>query len=233
MNVFQAAKQVKCSDAARFLGLKEGHKRFLCPFHDDHDPSMLCHDDSPRFYCFACNAKGDAVDLWAKVKGLPPREAADELCRAFGLSHQQESAQERAARKHKEDVALLPRAVYQDWHRVMVDVLQEEINAATRMMALYDDPEGWVVRHALERAVRLNDESVRLQALLPEELEEEIQGRRSGKIPSVGLPPVDAEMLLDILADRLRHTGIRLTSQECAGLHRILGIPGASAEGSE
>ena len=44
---------------------------------------------------------------------------------------------------------------------------------------------------------------------------------------------MDAEMLLDILADRLRHTGIRLTSQECAGLHRILGIPGASAERSE
>lgn len=86
MNLFQTAKQISCADAAQRLGLKGSGRKWCCPFHDDHNPSMHCFEDSRRFYCFSCNAKGDAADLWAKVTGTNLREAAEQLCTAFGLT---------------------------------------------------------------------------------------------------------------------------------------------------
>lgn len=224
MSIFQTAKQIASDDAARRLGLKENRGRWLCPFHDDHTPSMACYKENGRFYCFACHAKGDAVDLWAKVRGVPLKDAAEELCRSYGLNYHRESPQETARRMRQQDLAQLPMAVMQDWRRVMVDLLQEWLNADSRIIGMYDNPEGWAVRQMLSHMAKLNDESLRLQALLPEELPEEIALQRRGEAPDVGLPKVDAEMLLDILMDRLRATGMRLTSEECDQVHRKLGI---------
>lgn len=89
MNLFQTAKQISCADAAKRLGLKGSGRKWCCPFHDDHNPSMHCFEDSRRFYCFSCNARGDAADLWAKVTGTNLREAAEQLCTAFGMTWDQ------------------------------------------------------------------------------------------------------------------------------------------------
>jgi len=35
--------------------------KILCPFHDDHNPSMILYEN--RFECFACGAKGDSADF--------------------------------------------------------------------------------------------------------------------------------------------------------------------------
>ena len=39
----------------------EGHK-ILCPFHDDHDPSLQIYPDG-HFHCFVCQAHGDVDEL--------------------------------------------------------------------------------------------------------------------------------------------------------------------------
>jgi DNA primase len=44
-------------------------KKTVCPFHDDHDPSLHLFPDG-RFHCFVCRASGDAVDLYAHVKNI-------------------------------------------------------------------------------------------------------------------------------------------------------------------
>ena len=38
------------------------------------------------YYCFACGANGDAIDLTAKLFDLNPRQAAEKLITASGLT---------------------------------------------------------------------------------------------------------------------------------------------------
>jgi len=42
-----------------------GHGRdwWICPFHDDHNPSLCVIPDSDRWKCFGCGATGDAVEF--------------------------------------------------------------------------------------------------------------------------------------------------------------------------
>lgn len=44
----------------------------LCPFHDDHNPSLAIYPDSQRFHCFAagCGASGDVIHWLALRQGL-------------------------------------------------------------------------------------------------------------------------------------------------------------------
>lgn len=37
------------------------------------------------YHCFACRSHGNALDLWAAVRGLPLHEAALDLCRVTNL----------------------------------------------------------------------------------------------------------------------------------------------------
>lgn len=225
MNVFQAAKQVSAADAARKLGLKENHGRFLCPFHDDHQPSMACYKDTGRFYCFTCHAKGDATDLWARVTGRAPKAAAQELCAAFGLHHTPQSSADIARKKRMDDVALLPQAVYQDWQRRMIDVLEMEVEACTALMQRWPDPEGWLWSYALDRAARLQDELSAIRAIDPKDLKDEVAMRRAAPARSSDRPALDDALLRAILDDLLRRTQVRLDQQEQATVCRMLSIP--------
>lgn len=47
----------------------------LCPFHDDHDPSLSVDQDRGLFHCFGCGESGDIFDLVMKLKGMDFREA--------------------------------------------------------------------------------------------------------------------------------------------------------------
>lgn len=224
MNVFQTAKQVSCSEVARRLGLKERRNRWCCPFHDDEHPSMACYENTRRFYCFGCNTGGDAVDLWAKVRGTSLKEAAEQVCRDFGLMYDTESRQEVGKRKRTEEVALLPQAVWQDWRRCMLSILEEEINACTRLMETYHDPEGWIWDYALERAVRLQDEFSRLEAVEAKDLAAEVAHWRESKKVRTDVPKADGQLMERILSDRLRSAKTRLGPEERDYVFRTLGI---------
>ena len=73
------------ADAAKMYGLsvqRNGMAR--CPFHNDTHPSMKLYDD--HFYCFACGARGDVIDLTAKLLGLNFKETVHRLAVDFGIS---------------------------------------------------------------------------------------------------------------------------------------------------
>ncbi len=53
--------------------------RYLCPFHDDRDPSFDVDLDKGSYYCWACGAHGNLVDLYGKLRGLEWTEAWNEL----------------------------------------------------------------------------------------------------------------------------------------------------------
>ena len=73
------------ADAARQYGMTvQRNGMALCPFHNDTHPSMKLYDD--HFYCFACGAHGDVIDLTAKLLGLNFKEAVHRIAVDFGIS---------------------------------------------------------------------------------------------------------------------------------------------------
>lgn len=224
MSIFHIAKQISPADAARRLGLTESHGRFSCPFHDDHHPSMACYADTRRFYCFTCHARGDATDLWAKVRGLTPRAAAEELCAEFAVPCSREDRAEQERKQRIDAVAMLPQAVWQDWHRGQIALLEGQIDAAVALMQSFPDPEGWLWQFALDRVTLLQDELNRIKGIEPRLLAAEVAERRAEPQAYAGQIGITEELLRRILADRLRHTGMRLDPKEADYVYRTLQI---------
>jgi DNA primase len=48
----------------------------LCPFHDDHQPSLRVTPSKGLFHCMACGAAGNAIQFVAKKENLTVKEAA-------------------------------------------------------------------------------------------------------------------------------------------------------------
>ena len=86
MNRIETIKAaVSPADAADRYGLTVSRNGMtLCPFHDDHHPSLRLYDD--HFYCFACAAHGDVIDLTAKLLGISVPEAIRRLEEDFGIN---------------------------------------------------------------------------------------------------------------------------------------------------
>jgi DNA primase catalytic core len=51
----------------------------LCPWHDDHNPSLSVDETKGLFHCFGCDAKGDIIELVRKMEGVSFREAIKKL----------------------------------------------------------------------------------------------------------------------------------------------------------
>lgn len=82
-------KEIPITEAVgRFLPLtKKGANTFaVCPFHDDHHPSMSVHDGLGIYHCFTCGAKGDLINFVQNYKNLDFKEALAEICELFSLS---------------------------------------------------------------------------------------------------------------------------------------------------
>jgi len=84
MNLYETIKAaVTTRQAAESFGLTvDKHGMTLCPFHDDHHPSLKL---DKRYYCFACGKSGDVIDFTAKFFGISVHSAAIKLARDFGI----------------------------------------------------------------------------------------------------------------------------------------------------
>jgi DNA primase len=51
----------------------------LCPWHDDHNPSLSVDDTKGLYHCFGCDAKGDIIELVRKMENVSFREAMKKL----------------------------------------------------------------------------------------------------------------------------------------------------------
>ena len=100
MNRIETIKAaVSPADAAERYGLTVSRNgMMLCPFHDDHHPSLRLYND--HFYCFACAAHGDVIDLTAKLLGVSGHEAIRCLEEDFGIDAHDSPSPTRPARPH-------------------------------------------------------------------------------------------------------------------------------------
>ena len=55
----------------QFLELRQSGKLLwaVCPFHNDHSPSMSIDEDTGIFRCWSCGAHGDILDFYQRLKG--------------------------------------------------------------------------------------------------------------------------------------------------------------------
>lgn len=83
-DIFKLVKaNITTRQAAEYYGLNvQRNGMTLCPFHNDHTPSLKV---DTRFYCFGCQAKGDVIDFVSKLFGLSSIQAAQKIVADFGL----------------------------------------------------------------------------------------------------------------------------------------------------
>lgn len=84
MNFFESVKQsVTTKQAAEAYGLEvDKHGMAICPFHEDHHPSLKL---DRRYYCFGCHATGDVIDFTARLFSISQKSAALKLAQDFGI----------------------------------------------------------------------------------------------------------------------------------------------------
>ena len=80
-------KEIKSAVTARAAAERYGlsvdrNGMALCPFHDDHNPSLKV---SRGFHCFACGAQGDVITFTAMLLGISAGAAAQKLVADFGI----------------------------------------------------------------------------------------------------------------------------------------------------
>ena len=85
MTMYETIKAaVPMKQAAEHYGLKVSRNGMACcPFHNDRHPSLKLNED--YFFCFGCGAKGDVIDLVARLFNLTSLQATQKLAADFGL----------------------------------------------------------------------------------------------------------------------------------------------------
>ena len=88
MSLYQTVKSaITVRQVGEMYGMEpDRHGMVCCPFHSDNHPSMMLNES--YYYCFACGANGDAIDLTAKLFDLNPRQAAEKLINDFAFAKQ-------------------------------------------------------------------------------------------------------------------------------------------------
>ena len=100
MTIYESIKAaISVKQAAEHYGLKVSRSGMACClFHHDRHPSLKLNED--YFFCFGCGAKGDVIDLVARLFGLSSYEAVQKLAADFGIGTEPGRAVE-ASRKPK------------------------------------------------------------------------------------------------------------------------------------
>lgn len=92
-SIEELLRAIPPSKVAEALGIavvrRGANLRCLCPFHDDHDPSMVLYENwdgrPPHHHCFVCGADGDIFDMVRHVRRTSFAESAEWLRSTFGL----------------------------------------------------------------------------------------------------------------------------------------------------
>ena len=79
----------------------------VCPFHDDHKPSMAVNQDKQFYYCFVCQASGNSINFLRDYENLDFTDAVETLASSLGL----EIPYEKTEFQDENDYSILDEAV--------------------------------------------------------------------------------------------------------------------------
>ncbi len=120
MSYYPALKQrLTCREVAPRYGLKVNASGMaLCPFHDEHSPSLK---PSRGFHCFGCGAQGDVITFVSRLFGIPPGEAAQKLSADFGISVDDYPRGPPAARTEMETWVSYAKEILHSYYDLLID----------------------------------------------------------------------------------------------------------------
>ena len=81
----------------------------LCPFHDERTPSFSVNAEDKLFYCFGCQAKGDAIGFVEQAEGLDFPEAVEMLGDRYGVKLERENDDPQAEERRRRRARCAPR----------------------------------------------------------------------------------------------------------------------------
>jgi DNA primase len=117
-------KQIKAASdivdvVAGYLPVHSAGKIYkcLCPFHDDHKPSLNLDRGYQNYRCWACGAKGDVFDFVAKYEKVDFKEAMAILARRAGIRMDADSPQD----THKVRLFEVMRWAQAQYQRALLD----------------------------------------------------------------------------------------------------------------
>lgn len=61
------------------------HKKIVCPFHSDHDPSLSWYEQGNTFKCLACNETMDIYRYYTEFEGIDFVEAKQKIANIIGI----------------------------------------------------------------------------------------------------------------------------------------------------
>jgi DNA primase len=79
----------------------------LCPFHDERTPSFSVNGEEKLYYCFGCEAKGDAITFVRDTEALDFPEAVELLAERHGVELRREREDPRAEERRRRRERLL------------------------------------------------------------------------------------------------------------------------------
>ncbi len=79
----------------------------LCPFHDERTPSFSVNGEEKLYYCFGCEAKGDAITFVRDTEALDFPEAVEMLAERHGVELKREREDPRAEERRRRRERLL------------------------------------------------------------------------------------------------------------------------------
>ncbi|MBM3717353.1 MAG: DNA primase [Actinobacteria bacterium] len=87
----------------------------LCPFHGERTPSFNVNDETGRYMCFGCGAKGDVFNFIQQIEHLDFVGAVERLASRAGIELRYTSGGDQGERKRRKELhALVEKAV--DWY---------------------------------------------------------------------------------------------------------------------
>ena len=91
------AKVRAATDIAALIGEHTSLKRVgrrlvgLCPFHSEKSPSFSVNPEEGLYYCFGCQASGDAISFLRRIEGCDFVEAVERLAARAGITVRNDS----------------------------------------------------------------------------------------------------------------------------------------------
>jgi DNA primase len=94
LSLVSPSGDLRRAGAGRYIG--------LCPFHDERTPSFQVVPDEKRYYCFGCQASGDAFTFVMETEGVDFVGALETLADRFGVKLETEDEDPAAAARRKQ-----------------------------------------------------------------------------------------------------------------------------------
>lgn len=91
-----------------------GKFRSLCPFHDDHKPSLSIDPKFQNYRCWACGAKGDVFTFLQEIEGITFAQAKERLAERAGITFRRKGAERSDSRQALFEVLTWAQKVFEN-----------------------------------------------------------------------------------------------------------------------